>query len=561
MSNSIVEIEDTKCVFIFGYNASTSHPIVARRINHAKAKGAKIIVCDPRKIETARIADIYAPLANGSNVAFLNAMMNVILEEGLQDQKFIDEHTENFDAFYETVKAYTPESTQHITGIKPEMLREIARTYAKAETATILWGMGVCQFRQGVETVRALASLAMLTGNLGKPNVGVNPVRGQNNVQGACDMGALFNTLPGYQSFANPEINAKFAKAWGVPSIPTKPGVPLSEVPEAIMEDKIKAFYIMGEDTLQTEPDINAVKKAFEKVELLIVQDIFMTQTAAEADILLPATSCAEHEGVYSAADRGFQRFYKAVEPTGDVKDDWVIISEIATAMGYPMHYNNTKEIWDELRDLCPLYKGATYEKMEGMGYIQWPCTDEGSEDQGTQYLYKGQIFDRPNGKAEFFACDWEPPMEDLSEEFPLVLSTVREVGHYSCRSMTGNCRALAALADEPGFVQMNDQDAKELGIKNNDLVWIASSRGKVISRADVSTRTNKGACYMTYQWWIGKCNELTAEHLNPGSRTPEYKYSAVRIEKIEDQPWAERYVVTEYAKLKNRLKETALVA
>ena len=561
MSNSIVEIEDTKCVFIFGYNASTSHPIVARRINHAKAKGAKVIVCDPRKIETARIADIYAPLANGSNVAFLNAMMNVILEEGLQDQKFIDEHTENFDAFYETVKAYTPESTQHITGIEPEMLREIARTYAKAETATILWGMGVCQFRQGVETVRALASLAMLTGNLGKPNVGVNPVRGQNNVQGACDMGALFNTLPGYQSFADPEINAKFAKAWGVPSIPTKPGVPLSEVPEAIMEDKIKAFYIMGEDTLQTEPDINAVKKAFEKVELLIVQDIFMTQTAAEADILLPATSCAEHEGVYSAADRGFQRFYKAIEPTGNVKDDWVIISELATAMGYPMHYNNTKEIWDELRSLCPIYKGATYEKMEGLGYIQWPCTDEGPKDQGTTYLYKGQIFDRPNGKAEFFACDWEPPMEDLSEEFPLVLSTVREVGHYSCRSMTGNCRALAALADEPGFVQMNDQDAKELGIKNNDLVWIASSRGKVISRADVSTRTNKGACYMTYQWWIGKCNELTAEHLNPGSRTPEYKYSAVRIDKIEDQAWAERYVVTEYAKLKNRLKETALVA
>ena len=561
MSNSIVEIEDTKCVFIFGYNASTSHPIVARRINHAKAKGAKIIVCDPRKIETARIADIYAPLANGSNVAFLNAMMNVILEEGLQDQKFIDEHTENFDAFYETVKAYTPESTQHITGIEPEMLREIARTYAKAETATILWGMGVCQFRQGVETVRALASLAMLTGNLGKPNVGVNPVRGQNNVQGACDMGALFNTLPGYQSFADPEINAKFAKAWGVPSIPTKPGVPLSEVPHAVAEGKLKAFYIMGEDTLQTEPDLNAMKQTFKDLEFIIVQDIFMTQTAAEADVILPATSCAEHEGVYSAADRGFQRFYKAIEPTGDVKDDWEIISLMAQALGYPMHYNNTKEIWDELRELCPIYKGATYEKMEGLGYIQWPCTDEGSEDQGTQYLYKGQVFDRPNGKAEFFACDWEPPMEEVSEEFPLVLSTVREVGHYSCRSMTGNCRALAALADEPGFVQMNDEDAKALGIKNNELVWIASSRGKVISRADVSPRTNKGACYMTYQWWIGKCNELTAEHLNPGSRTPEYKYSAVRIEKIDDQRWAENYVVTEYAKLKARLKNTALAA
>ena len=561
MSNSIVEIEDTKCVFIFGYNASTSHPIVARRINHAKAKGAKIIVCDPRKIETARIADIYAPLANGSNVAFLNAMMNVILEEGLQDQKFIDEHTENFDVFYETVKAYTPESTQYITGVEPEMLREIARTYAKAETATILWGMGVCQFRQGVETVRALASLAMLTGNLGKPNVGVNPVRGQNNVQGACDMGALYNTLPGYQSYADPEINAKFAKAWGVPSIPTKPGVPLSEVPHAVAEGKLKAFYIMGEDTLQTEPDLNAMKQTFKDLEFIIVQDIFMTQTAAEADVILPATSCAEHEGVYSAADRGFQRFYKAVDPVGDVKDDWEIISLMAQALGYPMHYNNTKEIWDELRELCPIYKGATYEKMEGLGYIQWPCTDEDPEDQGTTYLYEGQIFDRPNGKAEFFACDWEPPMEEVSEEYPLVLSTVREVGHYSCRSMTGNCRALAALADEPGFVQMNDQDAKALGIKNNELVWISSSRGKVISRADVSSRTNKGACYMTYQWWIGKCNELTAEHLNPGSRTPEYKYSAVRIEKIEDQRWAEHYVVTEYTKLKSRLKETALVA
>ena len=561
MSNSIVEIEDTKCVFIFGYNASTSHPIVARRINHAKAKGAKIIVCDPRKIETARIADIYAPLANGSNVAFLNAMMNVILEEGLQDQKFIDEHTENFDSFYETVKAYTPESTQHITGVEPEMLREIARTYAKAETATILWGMGVCQFRQGVETVRALASLAILTGNLGKPNVGVNPVRGQNNVQGACDMGALYNTLPGYQSYADPEINAKFAKAWGVPSIPTKPGVPLSEVPHAVAEGKLKAFYIMGEDTLQTEPDLNAMKQTFKDLEFIIVQDIFMTQTAAEADVILPATSCAEHEGVYSAADRGFQRFYKAVDPVGDVKDDWEIISLMAQALGYPMHYNNTKEIWDELRELCPIYKGATYEKMEGLGYIQWPCTDEDPEDQGTTYLYEGQIFDRPNGKAEFFACDWEPPMEEVSEEYPLVLSTVREVGHYSCRSMTGNCRALAALADEPGFVQMNDQDAKALGIKNNELVWISSSRGKVISRADVSSRTNKGACYMTYQWWIGKCNELTAEHLNPGSRTPEYKYSAVRIEKIEDQRWAEHYVVTEYTKLKSRLKETALVA
>lgn len=420
MSNSIMEIEDSKCILIIGYNPSTSHPIVARRINKAKAKGSTVIVCDPRKIETARIADIYAPIENGCNVAFVNTLMNIILSEGLQDQEFIDKHTEGFDTFYDIVKNYTPEATEHITGIPPEMMRKIARTYATAETATILWGMGVCQFRQGVETVQALASLAMITGNLGKPNVGVGPVRGQNNVQGACDMGALFNTMPGYQRLDDPVAMAKFAKAWGVEKLSTKPGIPLTEIPQEIKNGKLKAFYIMGEDTLQTEPDLNAVREAFKELEFIIVQDIFMTQTAAEADVILPATSCAEHEGVYSAADRGFQRFYKAVEPEGNVKDDWEIISLLATEMGYPMHYNNTQEIWDELRELCPLYKGATYEKMEGLGYIPWPCRSEDESDQGTPYLYEGGIFDRPSGKGALFACEWQPPLEDLSEEFPI---------------------------------------------------------------------------------------------------------------------------------------------
>ena len=561
MSNSIVEIEDTKCLFVFGYNAADSHPIVARRIVKAKEKGAKIIVCDPRYIETARLADLHLALKNGSNIALLNAIANVIIEEKLYDKSFIENHTEQFDEYCQLVASYTPESVEKTTGLSAQIIREAARMYAKAETATILWGMGVTQFYQGVETVRSLTSLALLTGNLGKKYVGVGPVRGQNNVQGACDMGALPNTLPGYQYVTDAKAREKFAKAWGIESMPEEVGYALSEVPHNIDHGLIKAHYVMGEDPLQTEPDLATIRRTFEKLDLLIVQDIFMTKTASIADVVFPATSWGEHEGVYTSADRGFQRFYKAVEPVGDVKTDWQIISLMATAMGYPMHYNNTKEIWDELRELCPIYKGATYEKMEGLGYIQWPCTDEGPGDQGTTYLYEGQIFDRPNGKAEFFACDWEPPMEEVSEEYPLVLSTVREVGHYSCRSMTGNCRALAALADEPGFVQMNDQDAKALGIKNNELVWISSSRGKVISRADVSSRTNKGACYMTYQWWIGKCNELTAEHLNPGSRTPEYKYSAVRIEKIEDQRWAEHYVVTEYTKLKSRLKETALVA
>jgi formate dehydrogenase major subunit len=374
MSNSIVEIEDTKCIFVFGYNAADSHPIVARRILKAKEKGAQIIVCDPRYIETARIADIHLPLKNGSNIALLNALAYVIIEENLYDHAFIEAHTDKFDEYRALVAPYTPESVEEITGIKAEDIRRTARMYAKAENATILWGMGVTQFYQGVETVQSLTSLALLTGNLGKPHVGVGPVRGQNNVQGACDMGALPNTLPGYQYVSDKAALEKFAKFWGIDAMPDENGIPLSEVPHFIDEGVLKAHYVMGEDPLQTEPDLATIRRTFDKLELLIVQDIFMTKTASIADVIFPATSWGEHEGVYTAADRGFQRFYKAVEPVGDVKTDWEIISLMSTAMGYPMHYNNTKEIWDELRELCPIYFGATYEKMAGLAYIQWPC-------------------------------------------------------------------------------------------------------------------------------------------------------------------------------------------
>lgn len=556
MSNSIVEIEDTQCIFVFGYNAADSHPIVARRILKAKEKGAKIIVCDPRYIETARIADIHLPLKNGSNIALLNALAYVIIEENLYDQTFVENHTEQFDEYRAIVANYPPESVEKTTGLSAQQIRDTARMYATSPTATILWGMGVTQFYQGVETVRSLTSLAMLTGNLGKPNVGVNPVRGQNNVQGACDMGALPNTLPGYFQVTNVKARERFAKAWGIPAMPAEIGYALSEVPHNIDHGKLKAHYIMGEDPLQTEPDLATIRRTFEKLELLIVQDIFMTKTASIADVIFPATSWGEHEGVYTAADRGFQRFYKAVEPVGDVKTDWQIISLMSTAMGYPMHYNDTQEIWDELRELCPIYYGATYEKMGDLGYIQWPCPT--LEHPGTSYLYEGGKFSRPSEKAEFFTCDWAPPIDQVSDEYPLVLSTVREVGHYSCRSMTGNCKALVALADEPGYVQINTEDAARLGVKDQALVWVRSRQGKVITRANVSDRPNQGAIYMTYQWWIGACNELVAENLSPITKTPEYKYCAVQIDPIKDQEQAEYFVQQEYSKIKQRLREAA---
>ncbi|MFE8047226.1 formate dehydrogenase subunit alpha [Brenneria goodwinii] len=556
MSNSINEIEHTECILVFGYNAADSHPIVARRILKAKERGAKIIVCDPRHIETARIADLWLPLKNGSNMALVNAFANVLINEGLYNKEYVARHTEGFEEYSQIVAKYTPEYVADITGLSPQLVREAMRMFAAAPSATILWGMGVCQWGQGVDVVKGLSGLALLTGNLGRPNVGVGPVRGQNNVQGACDMGALPDMFPGYQSVTDEQVRHKFAKAWGVASLSDKIGYSLTDVPHKIKECKIRANYVMGEDPLQTEPDLSMMREAFNELELLIVQDIFMTKTASVADVILPATSWGEHEGVYSAADRGFQRFYKAVEPKGDVKPDWEIISLMATALGYPMHYNNTQEIWDELRHLCPSYYGATYEKMAGLGYVPWPCATEDSP--GTPWLYEGNQFARPGGKGLLFATEWRPPMELVDEDYPLVLCTVREVGHYSCRSMTGNCTALQTLADEPGYVQVNPEDAERLGLRDQQLAWVSSRRGKVITRVAVSERVNKGAVYMTYQWWIGACNELTLDHLDPISKTPEYKYCAVKLEAIENQQWAENYVQQEYSQLKSHLRKTA---
>jgi formate dehydrogenase alpha subunit len=553
MSNSICEIEDTKCLLVFGYNAADSHPIVARRILKAKQKGAKIIVCDPRRIETARLADLWLPLKNGSNMALVNAFANVLINENLYDADYVARNTEGFDEYKAIVAKYTPEYVEEITGLPAQQIREAIRMYAAAPTATILWGMGVTQWGQAVDVVKGLSGLALMTGNLGKPNVGVGPVRGQNNVQGACDMGALPNMFPGYQPVTDPAAREKFARAWGVESLPAEPGFTLTDVPHKILSGEIKANYVMGEDPLQTEPDLSVMRQAFSELELLIVQDIFMTKTASVADVILPSTSWGEHEGVYTAADRGFQHFEKAVEPKFNVKTDWQIISLMATALGYPMFYNNTKEIWDELRGLCPLYVGATYEKLAGFGYVPWPCTEESSP--GTPWLYEGNKFDRPGGKGLLFAAEWRPPLDQVDDAFPLVLCTVREVGHYSCRSMTGNCTALATLADEPGYVQVNPKDAEKLGIRDQQLVWVSSRRGKVITRAAVSERINLGAVYMTYQWWIGACNELTIDHLDPISKTPEYKYCAVKLEMIDDQRWAENYVQTEYSHLKARLR------
>ncbi len=554
MSNSIGDIENSRCLLVFGYNCADSHPIVARRVIKAKDKGAKIIVCDPRRIETARIADQHLQMRNGSNMALVNAFAHVLLEEDLYDHEYVSRYTTGLDELREIVKDYAPEAVESLTGIPAMQVRQAMRTYAAAPSATIMWGMGVTQFGQAVDVVKGLASLALLTGNLGREAVGVGPVRGQNNVQGACDMGVLPNQFPGYQDVVDAAVREKFANAWGIDAslMDDKVGVRITEVPHLALEGKVKAYYIMGEDPLQTEADLGLVRKGFEALDFVVVQDIFMTKTAEQADVLLPATSWGEHGGVFTCADRGFQRFEKAIEPTYNVKRDWEIISLLANEMGYPMHYDDNQQIWDEMRELCPLFYGVTYEKMGEMGHVQWPCPT--IEHPGTPYLYEGNQFATPDGKGHLFAAPWRAPAETPDADFPLVLCTVREVGHYSCRSMTGNCAALQSLADEPGFVQMNPQDANLLGVHDKQLVWVSSRRGKVISRACVSERINHGSVYMTYQWWIGACNELTQDNLDPISKTPETKYCAVKIEAIEDQNWAEIYAQDSYQSMKTRL-------
>ncbi len=554
MSNSIPEIENANLLLVFGYNGADSHPIVARRIVKAKAKGAKIITVDPRVTETARISDMHLALKGGTNMILVNAFGNVLINENLYDKDFVANHTDNFEEYKKIVEPYTPEYAEKYTNIPADAIRQAMREYAKAKDSMILYGMGVCQFSQAVDVVKGLASLALLTGNLGRPNVGIGPVRGQNNVQGACDMGALPDVYPGYQKVTNPQIREKFEKAWGV-TLPSEIGVKITEVPHAVLEEnKIKAYYIFGEDPVQSDPDASEVRETLDTCEFVVVQDIFMNKTALHADVILPATSWGEHDGVYSCADRGFQRIRKAVEPKGDVKTDWDIICRISTAMGYPMKYNNTREIWDEMRSLTPSFFGATYEKIEKLGCVQWPCRSESDEDKGSVFLHKDGNFSTNNGKGKLFAAEWRPPYEIEDDEYPFSLSTVREVGHYSVRTMTGNCRTLSQLEDEPGYLQINYKDAQKLNIEDNEIIRVNSRRGSVLTRALVTDRVQEGATYMTYQWWVGACNELTVASLDPISKTPEYKYCAVKVEKIDDQNYAEECVKNTYKDLRIKM-------
>jgi formate dehydrogenase alpha subunit len=525
MTNSIEEFEKADCIFIIGSNTSVAHPLIATRIYRAKKNGAKIIVADPRKVHISEISDIYVRQKMGTDVALLNGIMHVILANGWQDQTFIDERTEEFEQFKKVVEAYPPEKAAEVCGVSAEDIRRIAECYSKAEKASLVYCMGITQHTTGVDNVKSLANLAMLTGNLGKESSGVNPLRGQNNVQGACDMGGLPNVFTAYQPVTNATAAEKFAKAWGVEDLSTKIGLTIPAMLEGLEKDTLKALFVLGENPVVSDPDVTHVKKALDKADLLIVQDIFLTATAELADVVLPGVSFAEKDGTFSNTERRVSRVRQAVAPVGESRQDWQIIQEIATRFGYPMNYGSPEEIFMEMASLTPSYAGITYPRLEGDG-IQWPCPTP--EHPGTRFLHKDKV---ARGKGLFHAVGFQPPAEIVDEQYPLWLSTGRVFAHYHTGTMTRNSPTLDAEITE-GFLELNTEDAAKISVNQGDWVTITSRRGTIDAKAMVTKRIAQGSVFMPFHFIESCANILTNPAHDPICKIPEFKVCAVNVVK-----------------------------
>ena len=524
MTNSIDEIQDSECIFVIGSNTTSSHPLVATRIFRAKQKGAKLLLADPRKIQLASEADVHLRQNLGTDVALLNGMMHVILEQKWHDPAFIEARTEGFEEFKKVVEDYTPEKTAEITGVPAEDIIKAAEYFATAETATIIYCMGITQHTTGVDNVKALANLAMLTGNIGREATGVNPLRGQNNVQGACDMGGLPNVYPGYQPVTTIDSQKKFSEAWHA-ELSDKMGRTVPEMLDGLSDGSVKALFVMGENPVQSDPDTNHVKKALQKAELLVVQDIFMTPTAEMAHVVLPGASFAEKDGTFSNTERRVSRVRKAIDPVGDARADWEIIQELSTRFGYPMNYESPAAIMDEIATVTPSYGGIAYDRLEGEG-LQWPCPNR--EHPGTKFLHK-DVFAR--GKGLFHAISYKPPAEVVDGEYPMWLTTGRVFAHYHTATMTRNCPRLDAEIRE-GFLELNPEDANTFGISEGDEVKVASRRGEVKVRTTVTDRVNPGVLFLPFHFLESNANLLTNPAFDPIAKIPEFKVCAVKLEK-----------------------------
>ncbi|MFX0099321.1 MAG: formate dehydrogenase subunit alpha [Candidatus Hodarchaeota archaeon] len=535
MTNSIDEVQDADAIILTGSNTSEQHPLIGRQILTALKKGAKLVVADPRTIPLSELAEQWDGVAMtqrpGTDVAWLNAMMNVIISEGLEDKEFIEKYCENYDEFKEEVMKMTPEKASKITGIPKEKLIEAGKIVGNAKTVSLIYSMGITQHTTGVDNVKSCANIQMLCGNMGKWGTGVNPLRGQQNVQGACDLGALANVFPGYQKVIDPAVREKFAKEWGIDaaSMDDKVGLTVVEMMNEAYDGNLKGLYIMGENPMVSDPDVNHVREGLKKV-FLVVQDIFMTPTAELADVILPAASFAETDGSFTSTERRSQVVRKAIEPIGNSKPDWEIIGLMAKALGYDgLTYSHPKEIDDEINRTTPIYTGISWDRLiTRTDGLQWPCREP--DHPGTVFLHKDGAFAR--GKGHFHAIPFKEPAELPDDEYPLILSTGRMLWHFHTGTMSRRSPTLNARVPE-GYVEMNIADANALNVVDGELVKVSSRRGEIKTKVKVTHRVKKGLIFIPFHFKEAAANVLTNPALDPIAKIPEYKACAAKVEKL----------------------------
>ncbi len=536
MTNSIDEIVDARVIFVIGSNTNEQHPLIGARILEALKKGATLIVADPRTIPLSELAEdnrgISLRQRPGTDVALLNGIMNVILQEKLYDEQFIEQHCENFDAFKEETQKMTPERASQITGVPSEKIIHAARTIGQADTTYLVYSMGITQHISGVDNVKSTANLQMLCGNVGRWATGVNPLRGQNNVQGACDMGALANVFTGYQPVTDQANRKKFASEWGIQEseMDEQIGLTVVEMIDAAYCGDMKALYVMGENPMMSDPDSNHVRSALQKT-FLVVQDIFMTPTAALADVILPAASFAEKEGTFTSTERRVQLVRKAIEPVGNSKPDWQIIGLLAGEMGYPgLKYQQVSEILAEINRTTPIYGGITWERLQkNEAGLQWPCPD--ISHPGTVYLHKDGKFSR--GKGCFYPVSFKEPAELPDREYPLILTTGRTLWHFHTGTMSRRSRTLNERVPE-GYVEISREDAEQMQINDQEMIRVATRRGEIQIKARITHKVSKGLVFIPFHFEEAAANILTIAALDPVAKIPEYKVCAARIEKID---------------------------
>jgi formate dehydrogenase alpha subunit len=526
MTNTIGDIEEADVILATGTNTTENHPVLSTVVKRAVTqKGASLIVIDPRRIKLCDFADIWLRQNLGTDVAWINGLMHIIIKEGLADQEFIDNRTQGFEELKKILEKYTPEYVEKITGIPADELRRTARKYAGAKRASILYCMGITQHTCGTDNVKSLANLAMVCGNLGIAGGGVNPLRGQNNVQGACDMGGLPNVYSGYQAVTLPEARKKMEEAWGVTDLPDKPGLTVTKMIPKAHDGELKALYIIGENPLVSDPDLNHVEDSLNKLDLLVVQDIFLTETAKMAHVVLPSCCFAEKDGTFANTERRVQLVRKALEPPGDARDDWKIICEIADRLGYPMNYENSRAIMEEISRVTPSYGGIDYDRIETIG-LHWPCPTK--DHPGTPILHETQF---PCGRGNLHAIDYIPPAEQTDDEYPLYLTTGRVLYHYHTGTMTRKTEGLNERVAGT-FVEISPQDARQLEFKTGDQAKVISRRGEILANILISDKAVSGTIFLPFHFAEAAANKLTNAALDPISGIPEYKVCAVKLSK-----------------------------